>query len=174
MTPNAPTCTPAFASKITLGTRRSKHAHVHCSCVQDILQTIAPSLQIDVQDVLVKGDADKITPLLLKGDSPTSTPSPATDFGTSELEADLLAGRVDVLVHCLEDLPIKLAPGTMIGAILERGDPRDVLLIRKGASSRSLAGMPAGSVVGTSSLRRKSLVRLLYPKLKVIECHGNL
>jgi hydroxymethylbilane synthase len=178
MTFSPTTDTAACTSKVTLGTRRSKLALIQCCWVQNALRAIAPSLRVEVQDVLVKGDADKTTPFLLMEDDPATTPATrdqlATNFWTSELEAELLAGHLDVLVHCLEDLPTTLSPGTMIGAILERRDPRDVLVVRKGALYKSLADMPDGSVVGTSSLRRKSLVRLLYPKLKVDECRGNL
>jgi len=83
----------------------------------------------------------------------------------------LLAGRADVAVHSLKDVPSKPVPGLLIAAIPERANPRDVLVASGG---RTLAELPAGARVGTSSQRRVALLRALRPDLEAIEIRGNI
>ncbi|MCY0884680.1 MAG: hydroxymethylbilane synthase [Firmicutes bacterium] len=87
-----------------------------------------------------------------------------------ELESALAAGRVDLAVHSLKDLPAQLAPGLMLGALLEREDPRDVLLSRVA----DLEDLPPGARIGTSSLRRTAFLRHRRPDLVVVPVRGNL
>src|SRR5215207_9735896 len=94
---------------------------------------------------------------------------------TKELEDDLLAGRVDCCVHSLKDLPTEGPPGLEVVARLEREDPRDALVL--GPALRgptSLAALPAGARVGTSSLRRRAQLLALRPDLEVRELRGNV
>jgi hydroxymethylbilane synthase len=88
-----------------------------------------------------------------------------------EIEEAMLAGEVDLAVHSLKDVPTALPEGLRLCAILERADPRDALLSAQGARLRDL---PAGSVVGTSSLRRQCQVRALRPDLAVSDLRGNV
>ncbi|KAL5518501.1 HEM3_2 [Sanghuangporus vaninii] len=74
--------------------------------------------------------------------------------------------RVDMLVHSLKDLPTTLSPGCEIGTILELEDPVDSLVVKQGLPYMSLDGLPGGSVVGTSSVRRVTQLRRNYPKLQ--------
>ena len=90
---------------------------------------------------------------------------------TKEIEDALLAGRVDLAVHSLKDLPTENPPGLVIAALLKREDPRDVLVSRDGAD---LAGLPRGARVGTSSLRRRSQVLARRPDLHLEELRGNV
>ena len=90
---------------------------------------------------------------------------------TAELEADLIAGRTDCAVHSLKDLPTADPDGLTIVALLEREDPRDALV---SPHFSSLAALPQGAVVGTSSLRRMALLRALRPDLKIEPLRGNL
>ena len=85
---------------------------------------------------------------------------------TKELEVVLKENMVDMLVHSLKDVPTTLPEGCEIGAILEREDPADSLVIKKGLEYKSLDELPDGSVVGTSSVRRVAQLRRAYPKLK--------
>jgi len=95
---------------------------------------------------------------------------------TAELEAALLNGGVDLCVHSLKDLPTQSPAGLSVGAVLLREDPRDVLVVREGVGGAepTLTGLPPGARVGTSSLRRSALVRLLRPDLSVVDLRGNV
>lgn len=93
---------------------------------------------------------------------------------TRELEVALAKKKVDCCVHSLKDLPTELPEGLVVGAVLEREDPRDVLVINPVTEAEDLASLPAGSRVGTSSLRRRAQVLALRPDLEVAELRGNV
>ncbi|HVF45897.1 MAG TPA: hydroxymethylbilane synthase, partial [Pyrinomonadaceae bacterium] len=95
---------------------------------------------------------------------------------TKELEVALLDGRVDVAVHSLKDLPTVNPAGLSITATPEREDARDALVLRSDAGGKgaSLEGLPAGSVVGTSSLRRIAQLKHLRPDVRVKDLRGNV
>ncbi|MCC6245227.1 MAG: hydroxymethylbilane synthase, partial [Gemmatimonadaceae bacterium] len=93
---------------------------------------------------------------------------------TAELEADLLAGRTDCAVHSLKDLPTLDPAGLTLVALLEREDPRDALVTAPGVFARTLAELPHGARVGTSSLRRRAQLRALRPDFEVLELRGNV
>ena len=93
---------------------------------------------------------------------------------TRELEVALTKKKVDCCVHSLKDLPTELPEGLIVGAILEREDPRDVLVINPVTEAEDLASLPAGSRVGTSSLRRRAQLLALRPDLEVAELRGNV
>ncbi|MEY2801613.1 MAG: hydroxymethylbilane synthase [Pseudomonadota bacterium] len=88
-----------------------------------------------------------------------------------ELEVALEEGRADLAVHSLKDVPMELPEGFTLGCVMEREDPRDALVSNRYAS---LAELPQGSVVGTSSLRRVVLLRALRPDLRIEPLRGNL
>ncbi|MBZ0101824.1 MAG: hydroxymethylbilane synthase, partial [Thermoanaerobaculia bacterium] len=92
-------------------------------------------------------------------------------FFTREIEEALLSGEVDLAVHSLKDLATEMPSGLAIGAVLERQDPRDVLLA---AAPVTLDTLPAGARVGTSSLRRKALLARARPDLVAVELRGNV
>jgi hydroxymethylbilane synthase len=88
-----------------------------------------------------------------------------------EIEEAMLAGEVDLAVHSLKDVPTALPDGLRLCAVLARADPRDALVSARGAR---FADLPAGSVIGTSSLRRQCQVRALRPDLAVTDLRGNV
>jgi hydroxymethylbilane synthase len=88
-----------------------------------------------------------------------------------ELENALADGSADLAVHSLKDVPMELPEGFALSTIMEREDPRDAFVSNQ---YDSLAALPPGSVVGTSSLRRESMLRARYPKLVVKPLRGNL
>jgi hydroxymethylbilane synthase len=88
-----------------------------------------------------------------------------------ELEAALQDGRADLAVHSLKDMPMDLPPGFCLGAVLQRHDPRDAWV---SARYDSLAAVPSGACVGTSSLRRIAQLRTLRPDLRIGPLRGNL
>ncbi|WP_445296272.1 hydroxymethylbilane synthase [Chitinimonas sp. PSY-7] len=88
-----------------------------------------------------------------------------------ELEVALLEGRADLAVHSMKDMPMRMPDGFAIAAITEREDPRDAFVCSQYAS---LATLPKGAVVGTSSLRREAQVRAAFPHLAVKPLRGNV
>jgi hydroxymethylbilane synthase len=88
-----------------------------------------------------------------------------------EIEEALLSGRVDLAVHSMKDVPTETPAGLIFPAILRRGDPRDCLVSRGGLK---LAELPAGAVVGTSSLRRQAQLRRFRADLQVRDLRGNV
>ena len=93
---------------------------------------------------------------------------------THELETALRKKKVDCCVHSLKDLPTELPEGLVIGAILEREDPRDVLVVNPVTQADGIAALPAGTRVGTSSLRRRAQLMAARPDLEVVELRGNV
>ena len=93
---------------------------------------------------------------------------------THELEVALSKGKVDCCVHSLKDLPTESPDGLEIVAQLEREDPRDVLVANPVTQADSLGNIPAGSRVGTSSLRRRAQLLAHRPDLEVVELRGNV
>ena len=88
-----------------------------------------------------------------------------------ELEVAMEEGRADCAVHSLKDVPMELPEGFARAAVLEREDPRDAFVSNNYAS---LADLPAGAVVGTSSLRRQALISARFPHLNIQPLRGNL
>ena len=93
---------------------------------------------------------------------------------TKELEDALAAGRVDCCVHSLKDLPTESPDGLAVVAVLEREDPRDVLVVNDAIAAEGLPDLPRGSRIGTSSLRRRAQLLHARPDLEVVELRGNV
>lgn len=124
-----------------------------------------------------RGVACEIVPFKTTGDKRLD--EPLSSIGgkglfTRELEEALEKGRVDCCVHSLKDLPTESPAGLTISAILEREDPRDVLVVNDGIFAESLADLPRGSRVGTSSLRRRAMLANLRPDVDAVELRGNV
>ena len=141
-----------------IGTRGSQLARWQADWVRD--RIAAHGARAEIVVIQTRGDAEVDRPLHeLEGKG----------FFTKEIEDALLDGRIDVAVHSLKDLPTALPPGLALGAIPTRHDPREALV-----NGRSLADLPAGARVGTSSLRRIAQVRFLRPDLEVVPLRGNV
>jgi len=93
---------------------------------------------------------------------------------TKELEAQMLVGHADIAVHSLKDLPTNLPDGLKLGCITKREDPADALVVRTKYDCYKLETLPAGSIVGTSSLRRLAQLRNMYPHLVFKDIRGNV
>lgn len=111
-----------------------------------------------VQTMCTVGDVNLQSPLYVIGGEGRA-------IWTKELEVALAAGGVDAIVHSLKDVPTTLPANLELAAILEREDPRDALVVKASLPYTSLADMPQGSVIGTSSVRRVALLRRAYPHL---------
>ena len=90
---------------------------------------------------------------------------------TPEIEEALIAGSIDFAVHSSKDMPTVLPPGLILTAFLPREDPRDAFISRK---AKSVAELPRGATVGTSSLRRQAMMKRLRPDLVIVPLRGNV
>lgn len=156
------------------GCRKSKLALVQARWVTSKLgQTLDPPPTFQIATGSAVGDADKQTPFAV-----LSKLTGGSDIGkslwTNDLELDLVAGKVHCLVHCLKDMPTTLPPHCLLAAVPEREDCSDAVCMRSDLKFTSIDQLPPGSVVGTSSSRRKALIRRNWPHLEVIECRGNV
>jgi len=118
----------------------------------------------DVELVRIKTEGDQIQ------DVPLSTVE-GKGFFTKEIEQALLDDRVDLAVHSLKDLETKMPTGLVLPAVLEREDPRDVLIAPAGTGVDDL---PANARVGTSSLRRRAMLAHLRSDLQIVDLRGNV
>jgi hydroxymethylbilane synthase len=148
---------------IRIGTRASELALRQARLVESALAERGFACEI----VTFKTTGDK------KLDEPLSGIG-AKGLFTHELEVALTKGKVDCCVHSLKDLPTESASGLEIVAQLEREDPRDVLVVNRVIQADSLESVPAGSRVGTSSLRRRAQLLAIRPDLEVVDLRGNV
>lgn len=168
------TAPPPYPPQVVVGCRKSELALVQARAVTSALSRAAgPSVAFAIETGAAAGDADKQTPFLALSKQNGGSDL-AKGLWTSGLEEDLLAGRVQVLVHSLKDVPTALPPGCVLGAVPEREDPCDAVVMRPGSRFGSIGELPPDSVVGSSSVRRRALVRRNWPHLEVRECRGNV
>lgn len=119
-------------------------------------------------------DAFEIVPLTTSGDriqDKSLTDAGGKGLFTKELEDALYDGRIDIAVHSSKDMPTQLPDGLELCAFLPREDARDAFI---GKAARSIAELPHGARVGSSSLRRQALIRRLRPDLDVVLFRGNV
>jgi hydroxymethylbilane synthase len=150
------------AGTVVIGTRGSALARWQAAHVGRALQAAHPGLLIEERIIVTEGDRVQTGPVIDLG---------GKGVWVKEIEAALLAGTIDVAVHSLKDVPTELAPGLALVAIPPRADPRDALISRSGAG---LGALPAGSRIGTSSLRRVCQVKAARPDLEVQLLRGNV
>jgi porphobilinogen deaminase len=149
-------------TKLVVGTRGSKLAIWQASYVAARLREHYPGCDILIRHILTSGDKILDVPLArIDGKG----------LFTKELEKELLDGSIDLAVHSLKDMPTELPPGLAIGAVTERVDPGDALISPK---YKTLANLPTGAVVGTSSLRRKAQLLASRPDIIVTDLRGNI
>jgi len=151
------------ARTVRIGTRKSELALRQARMVEAALAATGVSCEI----VTFKTIGDK------KVNEPLSSIG-AKGLFTHELEVALSKGKVHCCVHSLKDLPTESPEGLEIVAQLEREDPRDVLVVNRVIQADSLAAVPGGSRVGTSSLRRRAQLLGVRPDLEVAELRGNV
>jgi len=147
---------------IKIGTRESKLALWQAEYVKKLLEQNYPDKRFVLAPMKTKGDKILDVPLPKIGDK---------GLFTKELEQALLSAEIDLAVHSLKDLPTQLSPGLECAAFCRREDPRDVFLSKNGTLLKDL---PAGSVVATSSLRRKAQLKYYRSDLVFQDLRGNL
>lgn len=144
--------------KIVVGSRESRLAVVQSMSLVDYLRT----LNYEVELLTMKTTGDRILDRTLDKVG-------GKGLFVKELDAALLAGRADLAVHCVKDMPMDLAPGTAVLGYSRREDPRDALVLPEGVKD-----LKRGGVIGTSSLRRAIQLRALFPACTVKPVRGNL
>ena len=148
---------------VRIGTRASELALRQARLVEKALNERG----VDAELITFKTTGDK------KLDEPLSAIG-AKGLFTHEIEVALTKGKIDCAVHSLKDLPTDLPDELEIVALLEREDPRDVLVVNRQVGAEGLDDLPAGSRVGTSSLRRRAQLMARRPDLEVVELRGNV
>jgi hydroxymethylbilane synthase len=148
--------------RLVIATRESQLALWQAHHIRDRLQALYPTLKIELLGMTTQGDQILDSPLSKVG---------GKGLFVKELEQAMAEGRADLAVHSLKDVPMDLPEGFALAAITEREDPRDAFVSNRYAS---LAEMPAGARVGTSSLRRQAQLRARYPGLVVDTLRGNV
>jgi hydroxymethylbilane synthase len=153
--------------KTVIGTRGSDLALVQAAAVERTLSLAFPDLRLARNVIRTTGD--RRTDVALADVAKAE----GTDKGifTKELEEALRAGEIDLAVHSLKDVPTVIDDAFEIAGVLERAPVRDVLVSRE---PDGLDALPAGAVVGTSSVRRAHQLRWLRPDLKVVDLRGNV
>lgn len=154
--------TPTLPAKLIIASRESRLAMWQATHVRDRLAALYPQCQIDILGMTTRGDQILDKTLSKVG---------GKGLFVKELEVAMAEGRADLAVHSLKDVPMELPEGFELAAVLEREDPRDAFVSN---DYDSLGGLPAGSVVGTSSLRRQALIAARYPQLVIKPLRGNL
>lgn len=151
---------------LVIGSRGSKLALWQAETARQHLLDLNPQIDVRIEIIKTTGDV-KNDPLSVIG---------GKGVFTKELEDALLDGRIDLAVHSLKDLPTVLPERLSISAICEREDARDALVLRSGfeVERESLAGLPTGAVVGTSSQRRLSQVKGQRGDVVVKDLRGNV
>ncbi len=149
-------------SCLTLATRKSQLALWQAEHVAERLRQLDPTLEV------------RLLPLSTRGDELLDRS--LADIGgkglfLKELERAMLAGEADLAVHSLKDMPAELEPGFVLAAVLERADAADAFV---SPGHETLADLPAGARVGTSSLRRRAQLRAQRPDLEVADLRGNV
>ncbi|XP_049289761.1 uncharacterized protein LOC125767328 [Anopheles funestus] len=150
---------------IRVGSRKSELALTQTKHVISLLQKLNPDVVYEIHTMTTVGDRVLNKSLPKIGEK---------SLFTKDLEDALRTGGVDFVVHSLKDLPTSLPLGMAIGAVLEREDPRDALVLNERHRGCTLATLPRGSIVGTSSLRRSAQLARFYTHLSVCDIRGNL
>jgi hydroxymethylbilane synthase len=145
---------------IRLATRASPLAMWQARHTATLLRRAHPGLRVELVPVTSHGDVDLTTPLYAMG---------TVGVFCKEVHALVLGGRADAGVHSCKDLPTASPEGLALAAVLQRADPRDVLV-----GAPSLEALPVGAVIGSSSTRRRAQLSALRPDLRFADLRGNV
>jgi hydroxymethylbilane synthase len=149
-------------AKLVIATRQSALAVWQAEHVRDRLRALHPSCVVELLGLTTEGDRILDVPLSAIG---------GKGLFIKELELAMLERRADLAVHSLKDVPMVVPDGFTLAAIMAREDPRDAFVCN---AHKTLAGLPPGSIVGTSSLRREAQLRERFPHLRIKPARGNV
>lgn len=148
--------------KLVIASRESALAMWQAKHIKARLQSLYPACDVQVLGMTTTGDQILDKPLASIG---------GKGLFIKELENALLDGRADFAVHSMKDVPMNMPEGFALVATVERENPHDAFVSN---DYDSLADLPAGSIVGTSSLRRQSQIQARFPHLKIESLRGNV
>lgn len=154
---------------LRIGTRGSELALWQANHVADQLR--ARGHQVSVEIIRTTGDRMQDPAFRAPATFPDGSPLDAKGIFIKEIEDSLAAGRIDVAVHSLKDLPTQLDPRFTLAAIPARADARDAFVCE---SFWGLHMLPMGARIGTTSPRRKAMLLALRPDLRFVELRGNV
>ena len=149
-------------TNLIIGTRQSLLALWQSNYIAGRLREEYPGCEVTLKKIVTKGDRILDVPLAKIGDK---------GLFTKEIEQELLDGTIDLAVHSLKDMPTVLPDGLCLTAITERANAGDAFVSNK---YNSIEEMPEGSVLGTSSLRRRAQFLARRPDLKIVDLRGNV
>ncbi|MBI3375742.1 MAG: hydroxymethylbilane synthase [Betaproteobacteria bacterium] len=152
----------ARLERLMIATRKSRLALWQAEHVRSRLEKLYPHCRVELLPLSTRGDE------LLEA---TLASAGGKGLFVKELEAAIADGRADIAVHSMKDVPVELPPGFVLAAITEREDPRDAFVSNTYAC---FADLPAGAVVGTSSLRRAAQIAERHAKLELRPLRGNV
>ncbi|MBA6263361.1 MAG: hydroxymethylbilane synthase [Colwellia sp.] len=147
---------------VRIATRKSALALWQAEYVKTQLEHFHPGITVELVPMTTKGDIILDTPLAKVG---------GKGLFVKELEVAILEGRADIAVHSMKDVPVEFPEGLGLEVICPREDPRDAFVSN---TIKSLAELPQGAVVGTSSLRRQCQIKALRPDLDIRDLRGNV
>lgn len=147
---------------IKIGTRQSRLALLQTEIVKNKILEKFPDEQVEIVKIITKGDKELEKSLGSFG---------GKGVFTQEIEECLLNHTIDIAVHSAKDIPMEFAEGLSLGAVVEREDPRDVLITLSGTEAKNLA---PGSIIGTSSLRRELQIKRMNPAVIIRNLRGNV
>jgi hydroxymethylbilane synthase len=153
---------PTPPTRLVIASRESALAMWQAEHIRDRLRALYPQTSVSISGMTTQGDQILDVTLSKIG---------GKGLFVKELETALENGSADIAVHSLKDVPMNLPDGFALACIGEREDPHDAFVSSK---FDNLAALPAGSVVGTSSLRRESQLRARFPHLKIEPLRGNV
>lgn len=148
--------------KLVIASRESALAMWQAKHIQQHLQSLYPDYKISIKGMTTRGDQ-----ILDK----TLSKIGGKGLFIKELEQALQSGEADIAVHSIKDVPMQLPDGFTLAAITKRANPLDAFVSNQ---YTSLAELPAGAIVGTSSLRREAQIKALYPHLNIQPLRGNV
>lgn len=151
-----------MTTPLRIATRKSPLALWQAEEVSRRLKSFHPDLEIELVPMTTKGDQILNSPLSKVG---------GKGLFVKELEIAMLEGRADIAVHSMKDVPMDFPEGLQLSAVLERDDPRDAFISDK---YNALDELPDGAILGTSSLRRQTIIKSAYPKLEIKMLRGNI
>lgn len=149
-------------TNLIIGTRQSLLAMWQSNYIAGRLREEYPGCEVTLKKIVTKGDRILDVPLAKIG---------GKGLFTKEIEQELLDGTIDLAVHSLKDMPTVLPEGLCLTAITERANSGDAFVSNK---YNSIEELPEGSVLGTSSLRRRAQLLARRPDLKIVDLRGNV
>ena len=152
----------SFSGKLVIASRESRLAMWQAETVRARLLQLYPHSTVEILGMTTRGDQILDRTLSKVG---------GKGLFVKELEVAMQEGAADLAVHSLKDVPMELPEGFELAAVLEREDPRDAFVSNQ---YQSLADLPAGAIIGTSSLRRQALIAARFPQLLIQPLRGNL